>query len=463
MDKLDILNRDKFVDQLIKLIENISINKTSTCFAINGVWGSGKSFVLDMFEKKLIKIQLEETVTDKYFVVRYNSWKYDYYDEPLIAIVSVIISEIEEKTKLFPNSEEKQKIIGMFKSTCAPLFSIANTMIKEKIGVDILDSYSKITQGEKEGAEKYEKEHEYDTYLGLNKVIDKLSQLIQDIAKKCTVVIIVDELDRCLPEYAIKVLERLHHLTEGNENVITVVSIDKKQVETSVRHAFGYDNPEKYLEKFFDFEVRLDKGKTSERILEKYIDYTKLFDREIFLFDDSVEECIQEIFKDIDIRTQEQLVKKVMLVHKLLYTDKKDYSFMCMELLLAVMIFVYNDGLEFLEKTVDIDDFENIFTASEGKSKPAFSDFFQEKFNQIYFNSGIFQFSFDEQESYVDEQNSYNLPNEASLYGAIAFTWCWMHKSKNAIITHTTGDVYEVISRNHEELSKFVETINMMR
>ena len=50
MDKLDILNRDEFVEQLVRLVENISENKTSTCFAINGAWGSGKSFVLDMLK-----------------------------------------------------------------------------------------------------------------------------------------------------------------------------------------------------------------------------------------------------------------------------------------------------------------------------------------------------------------------------------------------------------------------------
>ena len=76
---------------------------------INGEWGSGKSFVLDMFEEKLEEIQSEETCTDKYFIIRYNSWKYDYYDEPLIAIVSAIISEIEEKTKLFPLSLAESK------------------------------------------------------------------------------------------------------------------------------------------------------------------------------------------------------------------------------------------------------------------------------------------------------------------------------------------------------------------
>ena len=78
MDKLDILNRDEFVEQLVRLVENISENKTSTCFAINGAWGSGKSFVLDMFEEKLSVIQSEETFNEKYFIVRYNCWKYDY-------------------------------------------------------------------------------------------------------------------------------------------------------------------------------------------------------------------------------------------------------------------------------------------------------------------------------------------------------------------------------------------------
>lgn len=46
MNRLDILNRDKFVGELLQIVENISDNKSSTCFALNGEWGSGKSFVL---------------------------------------------------------------------------------------------------------------------------------------------------------------------------------------------------------------------------------------------------------------------------------------------------------------------------------------------------------------------------------------------------------------------------------
>lgn len=56
------------MDDLLRVMENISDNKASTCFALNGAWGSGKSFVLDMFEEKLGQIQSEETSTDKYFI-----------------------------------------------------------------------------------------------------------------------------------------------------------------------------------------------------------------------------------------------------------------------------------------------------------------------------------------------------------------------------------------------------------
>ena len=455
MNKIDILNRGKFVDDLLQVMENISDNKASTCFALNGAWGSGKSFVLDMFEEKLGEFQSEETSTDKYFIIRYNSWQYDYYEEPLVAIVSTMISTIEKKTKLFPDCKEKREILGMLKATGVSLLSLGNAVVKEKTGMDFQKAYETVLKGKKDGAEAYEKIHEYDVYFGFNKVMDELITLLQELAEKYTVTIIVDELDRCLPEYAIKILERLHHLTENNNNTIMIIAIDKKQLMSSVKQIFGFESPEKYLEKFFNFEIKLDYGMPSEKIVEKYAAYIDLFDKEIFPFDDSIEECLQNIFKDIDIRTQEQIIKKVMLTHKLLYTNKKDYSFMCMELILAVMLFIYNEDAKFLEKTVDMDNLGIAFTSSRGKSKPVFSTFFKEKFEQIPFGS---------RRNLSDEPLCYILPSKASLYGAIIFTWYWMHgKNKNTIVLYTKGDSYEVISQNNKELKKFVETINMMR
>lgn len=454
MDKLDILRRENFVNQLIRLIENISDNKTSTCFAINGEWGSGKSFVLDMFEERLEEIQSEDTFTDKYFIIRYNSWKYDYYEEPLIAIVSSIIAEIEEKVNIFPDSKEKQEILGMFKAVGASLLSMANTVFKAQTGLDIQGAYETVIKGEKEGAAKYEKEHAYDTYLGFNKVIDKLSALIQEIANDYTVVIIVDELDRCIPEYAIKVMERLHHLSEGKSNIITIIAMDKKQLDCSIRHLFGFAEDNKYLEKFINFEIKLDKGEVSESILEKYADYFELFDKDKFQFDDSIEECLLALFKNIDIRTQEQIINKAMIVHKLLFDGKKDYSFMCMELLTAIMILVYKYRGLFIGSAFNTSSYGGLIRSNLKQDSRPFGGFFKEKFESINLRRG---------HSFSGEATKYVLPTKASLYGSILFTWCWMHSKKSDTIQHTQDDEYSIISNNYEELIKFAEMINMIK
>ena len=51
--------------------------------------------------------------------------------------------------------------------------------------------------------------------------------------------IMVDELDRCLPLYAIKVLERIHHVFNEIENVVVIVAMEKKQISNSLHQSMG--------------------------------------------------------------------------------------------------------------------------------------------------------------------------------------------------------------------------------
>ena len=87
-EKEDVLNREEFINKVINLIRTITENNKSCSFAIDGQWGSGKSFVLDKIKTKLEDEQSETLAGDKYFVFYYNCWEYDYYDEPIISIVS---------------------------------------------------------------------------------------------------------------------------------------------------------------------------------------------------------------------------------------------------------------------------------------------------------------------------------------------------------------------------------------
>ena len=103
----DLLSRQAFVDKMVDVTEIIASNKKNICYALNGRWGVGKSFVLDMFERYAKEKKSKETALNKYFLFHYNCWEYDYYEEPLVAIVSSMLDEIEEQEKLLSDELNK--------------------------------------------------------------------------------------------------------------------------------------------------------------------------------------------------------------------------------------------------------------------------------------------------------------------------------------------------------------------
>ena len=94
---VDLLNRQAIVDQMIHLLDILSDSRSSCTFALNGKWGSGKTFVLNMLEQQLREYQDGE----KYIVFHYNCWQYDYYEEPLVAIIAAMLDSLNDQTNLF--------------------------------------------------------------------------------------------------------------------------------------------------------------------------------------------------------------------------------------------------------------------------------------------------------------------------------------------------------------------------
>ena len=453
MEKIDILSRAEFVNRLVTLTENVSNAKTNASFAINGAWGSGKSFVLDMYEERLNEIQFEQTATDKYFVIRYNCWKYDYYEEPLVAIVAAIIEIINEKTKIWNDETKKVRFLGVLKTVGATLFSLVNGGIKDKTGIDAKALCETLNTNIKAEEEKVVQSHKYDVYFSFNQALIRLQQLIAEISEEKTVVFIVDELDRCLPEYSIKVLERLHHLAENLTNILTVISIDKIQLEQSISKIFGFKDSGKYLEKFIQFEIELDNGIVSDRIIEKYPEYTNLFDKNLCMFQDSVEEFIQVIFTGIGIRRQEHLFKKAKTIHQLLFTEAKDYSFMCMELLLIVLVCEYGHSAQGIENSVIENSFKESFLISE--TEPKFAEYLDEKFQDVNFAHPFNNYS---------TAAIYLLPKQPSLYAMILFYWYWLHKESDAFVIRCgKNETYMHVGDYITELKTFLQTIELIK
>ena len=85
-------------------------------------------------------------------------------------------------------------------------------------------------------------------------------------------VIIIDELDRCKPNYAVEVLEKIKHLFLV-DNVVFVLSMHHEQLEESIKKVYGSNlDAHTYLQKFIDYPTRLPKANFSlDRNISDYL------------------------------------------------------------------------------------------------------------------------------------------------------------------------------------------------
>lgn len=302
--KEDVLDRQNFIQQVIDLTKVVSENRKSCCFAIEGEWGSGKSFVLERIQECLEKEKLNGR--DQFFVAQYDCWKHDYYEEPVVAIISVLWELTDNYVNAIPDIVKKD-FVSAAKNIMAKIFT---KMVESKTGVDIEGCFG--TGGD-------DKEI-YDQYFGFDDAIEQVRAALKEIAEDQTVVIIVDELDRCLPSYAIKVLERIHHIFYELENIVVIIAMEKKQIENSLHQIYGAGmDVDQYLKKFISFSIKLDNG-SARNFITKYADFTDMFDIQQ---SDEIENFFKNITSGMDIRTQEKIFEKAESMHRLVATSEK--------------------------------------------------------------------------------------------------------------------------------------------
>ena len=190
-NKIDLLDRNEFIENVIKIVDQLSEIKKGCCFSIEGGWGIGKTFVIEEVSDRLKQKQSEMTFDDQYFVFNYNCWKYDYYKEPSVAIISSMLESLEIDKKWFDKGIDK-KIKSGWKIAKDNLIGAANECIKNKIGLDLISLYEDIkTEEANMDSEKYR----FNNYFNYSKTIEKIRENIKEIANERTIVLVVDEID----------------------------------------------------------------------------------------------------------------------------------------------------------------------------------------------------------------------------------------------------------------------------
>lgn len=245
----DKIGRKEIVDKICKLVDNLTKGKYF-CAALDGQWGSGKSFVLEMIEETLSQ-------HNEYVIIKYDAWENSFYEDPLIAILSCVIDRIQSKlseidgfqtvlkeaskdvfNRFIKSNKYASTLVGIIKSISSIIKRVNNPFSKDTSKNSIVEfkSYQNLLTEVKESL---------NSIVNYNEFEGKQNRLI----------ILVDELDRCLPNEQLRILERLHHLFDV-ENCAVIVALNMDSVAANVNSTFGVDGKE-YLRKFFDFSFKL--------------------------------------------------------------------------------------------------------------------------------------------------------------------------------------------------------------
>ena len=178
VQKTDILNRGEIVKNLLMITEGLSSRNAASVFALNGDWGSGKTFILRLFEDEASKMKKDDRKTNKYFIFHYDCWQYDYYDEPLIAIVAAMLDTIKDGGLLSGEMEDTVKAAGQ--TVIGAVEDIAREVVKNKLGVDVIGMLH--TASDKKEETKKENE-EYDSLYSFKRTLEFARKRIRKIAK----------------------------------------------------------------------------------------------------------------------------------------------------------------------------------------------------------------------------------------------------------------------------------------
>lgn len=261
----DPLHRKREIEGFLKML--IAVEPPYT-FVIDAPWGSGKTFFVKQVARVLqmanpaLDINLEtlnatlgETATElpatPCLPIYFNAWEDDHFENPILPILASIANAADEQS-VKGGKDFGKGVIGAIEAA-ASLIGYGgdiNGVIENFSGTDFLEQY------------KNEKE--------LRGKIDELIKTnLPEVADRA--IIFIDELDRCRPEFAIKVLEQTKTLFQ-QDNIVVVYSTDITQLAHSLQGVYGprFDG-RKYLERFYDKRLELNPIKPADYLLYKGI------------------------------------------------------------------------------------------------------------------------------------------------------------------------------------------------
>ena len=249
----DYVGRNDGIVNFIKFLDTIDGN---IAIALSDNWGNGKTFFVKQVQmvlqsynesnrdlsdiKNFIGQNLDNYQFKNYLPVYYDAWSNDNDDDPILSIIFRMLQSMED----LEDYEVKDQ--SWWDRLTSGLELISTTF-----GGPRIKNFFDSIKGENILKEiKKTKE--------IDEILNKIFEIVLEKQPEGTrIIFFIDELDRCCPNYAVRMLERIKHYFV-HEKIIFVLSINEIELQHTIKRHYGNDfNADQYLHRFFDFIVPL--------------------------------------------------------------------------------------------------------------------------------------------------------------------------------------------------------------
>ncbi|WHI45682.1 P-loop NTPase fold protein [Microbulbifer sp. VAAF005] len=247
-DPKDLLGRCGEIENLTPLVENA---KAPFVLSIDAPWGGGKTTFIKLWQNYFNTRECPKVS------LYLNAWENDFAEDPLLALLACLDKWLGKED---PDSKTgkawkvaKEYLPGVARGTITAAVKAATfgaldaDKAIEKVASDLAGA----------GADKLINDFNA-RKSDLEKFKAKLAEAIEALpGSQRNLIVFIDELDRCRPNFAIELLERIKHLFDL-ERIVFVIAVNHDQLGRGIKGVYGNEfDGHSYLERFFDVEYQL--------------------------------------------------------------------------------------------------------------------------------------------------------------------------------------------------------------
>lgn len=284
---VDYLNFGSIARTVAEIIEQA--NNQPVSIGVSGAWGVGKSSMIKLIEDELKHKDKDNAAENKkYLFINFNAWLYQGYDDARAALLEVVATQLMKEAESRKTVVEKTgallKRVNWFRAA-KTVATVGGPMLLGLPPVGLLgeawDLFTKIKSGSVDQATLDKAgiavDHASDTASGFLKakpdtsppkeienLRNNLVEVLQEL--KITLIVLIDDLDRCLPETTVSTLEAIRLLL-FLENTAFVIAADDQMIKHAVKKHFeGVDDELviNYFDKLIQVPIRVPPLGTQE-------------------------------------------------------------------------------------------------------------------------------------------------------------------------------------------------------